>query len=59
MQFKPRDSPFGIHIGDYNNDTKLDVSKTLQVEGTGYIKNLEHGLPVTRRAIVGRVADGE
>ena len=44
------DSPFGIHIGDYK-DTKLDVAKTLQVEGKGYIKDLEHGLPVTRRAV--------
>ena len=44
------DSPFGIHIGDYK-DTKLDVAKTLQVEGKGYIKDLEHGLPITRRAV--------
>ena len=36
------DSPFGIHIGDYK-DTKLDVAKTLQVEGKGYIKDPETG----------------
>jgi hypothetical protein len=44
------DSPFGIHVGDYNG-SKIDVSKTLQVEGNGYIRHLEHGLPVRRQGL--------
>jgi hypothetical protein len=42
------DAPFGIHIGNFDNGTKMDMTQILQVEGPGYIKALTHGLPVRR-----------
>ena len=45
------DAPFGIHIGNYDNGTTMDMTKILQVEGPAYIKSLTHGLPVRREGL--------